>query len=298
LSAILLDSSDGTVRDLDRGTITARPRYFVSTNVEANALSDPGLPSLLPGSPHPQYPNLLLRTVAFTPSGGSGFVDLSYSSASGSTSNPQTPTPPDEIDGRRWRWSFRIGTTTIPRQQFVKKTKPNTTGGEDTFRVWEFAQQNQLVVERVYIHRILDLNIEIQNVAQFDVVAFQRNKIHTINGVRYRYLGMENSNTGGTVYSVSHTWEQDIGIRLPASTLNVGSLDSYYQIPVEVLGAQPDPYAPAADGTLLYLFPYHHLDVAYSDDPLTTPHTVHAVATYGDDPDGWRSLPGSEAILR
>ena len=297
MTAVLLDSSNGTVRDLDRNTITARPRYFVSTNIEAIALTDPGLPSLLPGSPHPQYPNLLLRTVGFTPSGGSGFVDLSYSSASGNTSNPQTPTPPDEIDARRWRWSFRVGSTTIPRQQYVPKVKPTTTGGEETFNVWEFAQQIPLVVERVYIHRILDLNIEIQNVSQFDVVAAQRNKIHTINGRRYRYIGMENNNTGGSVYAISHTWEQDFGIRLPASTLNAASTDSYYQIPLEVLASQSDPYAPAADGTLLYLFPYHHLTIAYSNTPRTTPHIVRATATYGDDPDGWRSLPGSEAIL-
>lgn len=273
---------------------SATRSYIAYTRDREAALLADGLPSLLPGTRHPDYPSMVIQSVSPRLDGAIYRIDIQYANRTGSAGGGNTTTNPDDLNDHLWGWGMRVAEFIIPAQQKVvnKIAKPDDTVAIK--ETWQFLQKPP-TIQRRFIRRILRISgIEVVNSNAFDAIYEQAEKLHRIRGKQYLFVGGEVDNGGsGNVYSVTYTWEFDKGIRLP-SGLFVGNNECLILKP-DTAGP-PGWSDPDASGCEGFLLPYHKLVSRASSDPEVEPNAIDQKLFYGIDDDGWRSLPGVGAL--
>lgn len=317
MSIVAVKTADGTsVIDYLNGTKTGTLVYNVPINDKTAAYAATGLPQLFVGAPHPTEPALKLDNVTFSPIADSGGSTLTFQYSNngrfGGNGTGQQPTPTEDLTDALWGWEESIERFQVPYQQLVSETvvQPTAAGqAPSTIEIfkWQFGEKKPLIVKQRKIIRPLTFNIKVDNVRVFDAGSDQADTVHNIRGRRYLFLGQNIRPLGKNVFNVSYRWELDNGVYLNADAVtNPGSLVGPF-----VPGTEPQTgcvivlpqnrgasaYEPDEKNRVLLLSPFMQLVPLQSNSPGVLPCRIQEVPIYGDDPNGWRNLIGTEVLV-
>lgn len=222
----------------------------------------------------PSDPTLTFDSVRVSPNAlGTGqTVEATYSNYK---SGRFTQLPPrDTLGYKHYGWGSRDVTVEIPvniREQRVIKGPDDT---DQTIQVWV---SSSIKVDEARPQYKLEFRVGAIAFDQFDPIATQRNRIHTLFGKKLQFVNGIVSEGDGTYFDIMYVWEWDVGTTRPT-----GGGANFVIL---------DPENRAADPILIRK-PYEVLSVMPSDDPETTPHDTVALSPYYEDPQGWQALPG------
>lgn len=222
---------------------------------------------------YPDDPTLVFDRFDYQRLGDTNATQVTGSfSTNGAGRFTQRPTKkPDEW--YVWGWDQRSTTADV---FIAAQTTITAQSGESSATVAVWTVQPTKVSE-VRIQRPLKSRVTIINTIDLDPIAVQRDRIHTIRGQQYHYLGAEVAQVDDGVFDLKHLWEQDKGTKTPTGP--------------NVVNVMSPPDAP----TGLIRNPYSVVRVLPPDNPRVvggSPGSPISIYPYANDPDGWRSLPG------
>ena len=275
---IELDTS-GSI-DIDAANKAASVRVFyssLSTPEAATAAFD----NEIGRGPHPTIPGLRFDRLSVVPEDrGSGYrLTASYSTFGGGRFNTR-----EQPEGYwfKWRYSNVSVTTEIPanvREQRIVKAGDT----EEPIDVWVTAS---LPIQEYRTVWIFQAYTQVSDYRSFRVITNQLGKVHSFAGIQARFASgtARDDDKRPGWYTVEYNWEVDAGTPRPTNQENFG--ERYLIL---------DPSnRPVSAG--FYRLPYESFVTIPSTGPEVEPNGHIAVQTYARDPDGWRSLPGTEGI--
>jgi hypothetical protein len=275
---IELDTS-GSI-DIDAANKAASVRIFYSSLSTPEAATAAFYNEIGSG-PHPTNPSLRFDRVSIVPEDrGSGYrLTASYTTFGGGRFNTR-----EQPEGYwfKWRYSNVSVTTEIPanvREQRIVKSGDT----EDVVDVWVSAS---LPIQEYRTVWIFQAYTQVSDYRSFRVITNQLGKVHTFGGVLARFASgtARDDDKRPGWYTVEYNWEVDAGTPRPTNQENFGE---------RYLILDPN-NRPVSAG--FYRLPYESFVTIPSTSPAVEPHAHIAVQTYARDPDGWRSLPGTEGI--
>lgn len=189
--------------------------------------------------------------------------------------------PNRDVPGYRgYTWTSRDVEVGIPASVRERRLVRLPNDGEEVLLVWAGHMTKVLEVRSVYILRY---RVGALGFGEFDGITRQRNKIHSLFGLKLQFVNGSVSEGDGTYFDVTYTWERDDGTARPNIPAPVPPAQPMYQI--------RDPSNRVPDNRLIRL-PYEVLVPIASEDPKTTPHGCEAIKPYEEEPNGWQELPG------
>ncbi len=275
---IELDTS-GSI-DIDAANKAASVRIFYSSLSTPEAATAAFYNEIGSG-PHPTNPSLRFDRVSIVPEDrGSGYrLTASYTTFGGGRFNTR-----EQPEGYwfKWRYSNVSVTTEIPanvREQRIVKSGDT----EEPIDVWVTAS---LPIQEYRTVWIFQAYTQVSDYRSFRVITNQLGKVHTFGGVLARFASgtARDDDKRPGWYTVEYNWEVDAGTPRPTNQENFGE---------RYLILDPN-NRPVSAG--FYRLPYETFVTIPSTGPEVEPHAHIAVQTYARDPDGWRSLPGTEGI--
>lgn len=179
---------------------------------------------------------------------------------------------PERNGEPRWLWGQRRVLVECPRYKFVQRVMGEGDSAVEK-HVWITEKINIPAVRTLFI---LKVRVETDNILIFNPIAEQTERIHTLGGKKYQFVGGEVSEGDGTYFNATYTWEEDKG---------TPGLPPGQPTRILILNASNAP-----EGMLRG--PYQTLDEIPSDEPEVYPGETIGLYLYPDDPNGWQSLPG------
>lgn len=231
--------------------------------------------SLVEGTPDvqefPGEPRLRLDNWRVSPNqSGAGFtVTADYTTFGGGLFSTIPDRPPNWY---HFGWDQRRVTFDVPIYSLENRVAPGLN--EPTVVVaWV---TDKLPFSEMRVIRVYEVNVPGTDTTIFDPIADQTDRIHTIAGRRYQFLGGE-VNEGVDHNVVRYRWELDKGTRDP-------------QVPLLPRGPRMPCATNAPEGMLRG--PYQILRSIASQAPDEFHGETVAISPFTEDPDGWRVLPG------
>lgn len=225
---------------------------------------------------YPDHPGLVLDRIEARPSAtGSETRIVAYYSTfnAGRFQVPQQleSNPPPE-----YGWDKRDVDIEIPvnvREAIAVKGEADTT-----IEVWAV---QRFRVSEVRVLRRVKVRYYTNNVNDFDPIAVQINRLHTINGAVYRFVDGNpvRNNAFADGYDITYTWELDKGTNFPNAPQQGDRWLLLRPGNVSIPLTQIRP-------------PYSRLTVVPSLEPEVEPNEIIAVFPYTSDANGWQTLPG------
>lgn len=207
---------------------------------------------------------------------------------------------PAPADDPFFGWSYRKETVKLP---FMFQQRMITRSGTRTATKEVFSVKT-LDVRETRIMRTLKVKFQ-GSTRQLDQIAVQDRKLHLIRGSQLLFTGadVQQDAADQTKFSITYTWELDIGTRVAASdttpVLIYGTAST--AAPIQpgtqlrkgiVMGARlerNDVYF--TSGYIVVRPAFYVLDVVQGENEERPPRAV-AIMQYDEDPNGWRDLPG------
>lgn len=272
----------------ERDGIETRQRGFYVDGYNVDQAKDAvGIPQYL--DPHPDFPNMVARTIGAASEGSGSVVTVSYSPseyAGGSV-------PPINQYGEGFIGTdstFEDVTVDIPLFERVEHVF-DEAGAAVSKNVFQRVDgvlpfQYSRTVYRIPIAVTINIGGSFATaMAVAQLIALQTNKIHTIFGRKLLFKPEGLSQRGEGEFKVTYRWYDDPGV-------------------VNELGTIPSPSAGPnlrffPDSTEIYPFfdsthilpPFKGLRISGNEDPEQPP-SVTFFNKYKEEPNGWQTLPG------
>jgi hypothetical protein len=245
--------------------------FRVDTRDQPTALDHPSIPTW--GSPHPDLPGLLLfnKQVGYADDGGSA-CDVTCEYSSPNYSAGSTPPPPPRDDALWTSWSVRFESVEVEMPVF-DRTRIEVNGQTKTAFL-----NNPIKILETRTIRSVSLTLNELVFSDQEAIAAQANKLHTIQGGKYRFVPGDVIQRGVSAWDVTYSWIDDRG--------------------TPIRGGIPEPN-PQFDRYLWYVArpPHGLLVVLPSADPFDGKvPAIGPIVPYADEPNGHLTLPGASKI--
>jgi len=261
--------------------------------------ADPGAPQRL--DPHPDDSGLVLDSIAFTPTGYGTQVSANY------VPSQYTGGPPPPIDNAPGYIAIDTTFENVDVQIPVYTRVRMTMGDIPTI---PYVPVSNLATFRYSqtVHRIT-LNATVSSgpsvLTQLNLassITSQTNKIHTIGGVKYRFVCDRIERQSEDQYGFIYRWIQDPGVvntlvfeeQITPGTgstqgAGIGRIGSYFF---------PQAVAPGGGNPGFIIEPFKRIDIApaklFDDEDANPqiPPVVVSSPSFVEDANGWQTLPG------
>lgn len=269
-----------------------------------------GLPVL--NDPHPEngsvgLPNLFADSILRQPWGNGVLVTVSYSDRP-RTGGPIIPVNPLADGFLSIDISYRIERVELPVFAVSKITVGEEAEAVEKF-VWERLEGDYSFDKSVHTYTArlngsLGEGLSLPGFfAAGESIDAQANKIHTINGKKYRYVprGLRQQTVGSgdspALYEIHHSWDYDPGVPntlVGRAGYSFNSTDKlvFYGQPV---GTPPVPLFthayPQQDASFM-IRPFTTLRTFANPGDLSVPPKMDFAPAYPEEPNGWQTLPG------
>ncbi len=243
--------------------------FRVDTRDQTAALDHPSIPTW--GQPHPDLPGLLLfnKQVSYADDGGSA-CDVTCEYSSPNYSAGSTPPPPPRDDALWTSWSVRYDSAEVELPVFYRTNIEVNSQTKVAFLNTPFRSLETRTI------RSVSLTLNELVFSDQEAIAAQANRLHTIQGRKYRFVAGDVIQRGVSAWDVTYTWIDDRGT------------------PVSVL-------APDFPNTVVPWYiarpPHGQIVVIPNADPFDgTVPALKSVVPYTDDALGHLTLPGASKI--
>lgn len=275
---------DRGLQDSAQGEGRSRGWNVSGSTVDA-AKAEPEAPSVL--DEHPDYPDLKVASVIYTPTGFGCKVRANYLPPEYISSGPISITGDDYI---KIDTTFVDADIRIPVFENVTKKSMGPSGNVIVKSVWRTLEGTAIYRYALAVHRITinstvvsQSNVE-QQLSLTVPVSNQINKVHTIGGNQYLFKSDGIRRLKKDQYQFTYRWTYDPGV---PNTLG----PEYNQIEVPNLALLGSLAFPFYDEDYI-VPPYHRMSAAAnSTNPSVNPVVV-ATPKYLYDPTGHLTLPG------
>lgn len=245
--------------------------FRVDTRDHATAIEHPTIPAY--GSFHPEYTSLTLRRKSASYGDDGGTVTDVVCEYESPEFGYSTPIPREDPTWTSWTTKYEAVTVDMP---VFYLTAVEVNG--QTKRTW-IAQPQKILETRVIRSVVLTLNA--MAFSAQETIANQQNKLHTIQGRKYRFLSGDIVQRGALSWDVSYSWVDDRGT--PAS-----------QEPPPTNG---DYGANTVWRWYIARPPHGNVIVIPSSDPFDSRvPALQTLVPYTDDALGHLTLPGASKI--
>ncbi len=193
------------------------------------------------------------------------------------------PSPPDPQTAGEVRYgsaveSYKQIMPYATRHLVVQGSPPDLVGPPLTQYTWKLREANILESRR---RRLWSVVLTTAQVEPCEVAMdAQNNKLHVLNGRRYRFEAGPITSSGNRdkPYKCEYSWCTDSGTFAP------GYQSPDYKFPLGTFGSFPD-------GNVYQRPPFHDFVVRESDDASIAPE-FNLYVPYDDEPSGWTTLVG------